>query len=1121
MSDSYSKTDADASTVLLPQHDIENLSSSPDSDSNDRSDSFSNDDTFVEEFEQDRNSLQDDIQKLRMELQRLEQTTISLQNFPDVVSEWMESLPVPHSHRSTKSNPARINWQQLWSGTETHSNKKELEHDMFSIMMVSQEISTKIVGCLIVAIQITLCAMLFLEQLHPSWMEPIGGIPIRTSARIRVVQVIAIALSVLTQFDLIFGVRNILVYDRHRYQGVWKHQILFPNLLKMLQGAIVLITSFFIILQSQTTLELFKDYSALFIVSSISNVIFVIADHGCLGSNLSKSAMKVKQVRLKDYPDTVQRNLILCIITTMASLFIGWLYIALGQINGNYIHQAFPRCPINLSNLHLIGDGVCQSGRGLGTNVLDCGWDGGDCLETNAWLPDCSIDDLTLLGDGVCDGDSYNTVECNFDMGDCRDSNDQVQTEYPDCHVENIGWIGDGFCHGGDYASPDCGNDGDDCSSCIVEDISLVGNGICNDGAYNTKGCSEDGGDCTDYNQNILDQYKLCNVEHIGWIGDGVCNGGEYASSQCGNDGGDCNDCSAEKMLWVGDGSCEGGEYNTEACSYDGGDCIETNMKKQEEYKFCDVENIGWIGDGVCNGGEYASPQCGNDGGDCNECIVDNIFLVGNGVCDGGKYNTKGCSDDGGDCARENKQKSEKYRFCSAENIGWVEDGVCNGGKYSSFNCGNDGGDCSKCIVSNLLLVGNGICDEGEYNTKECGFDGYDCLEKNSRLQEKYDECDVKNIGWLEDGFCDEGEYNVRNCSFDGFDCAPLTKLVGETFDAGSKWQSGVLGPDGCLYGIPYGENQILKFDPIMNSSSLVGGLINATFPGSDPWDIKINWWGSVVGRDDILYGVPFDGNSILSFNVTSEETNFLLEGHPLLEGNSKFNGGVLGNNGHIYFMPFDKFKVVKFDPNDLQNPLVEIGNDLLSSGMFRGGVLGGDENIYAMPYFGTKVLKIDTINESTSFIGDLYEDLNMRWENGVLAKDGNIYACPSEASRILQIDVENQDTNLVGPDLGTMMRKWTGFVEGADGFLYGIPFNSNELLRFDPIFHTATMIPIDKNLKNESRKWWGGVRAKNDHIYGLPFWSEGVLSIAPLSFKSALTRSPNKARIHKMKKFT
>ena len=49
----------------------------------------------------------------------------------------------------------------------------------------------------------------------------------------------------------------------------------------------------------------------------------------------------------------------------------------------------------------------------------------------------------------------------------------------------------------------------------------------------------------------------------------------------------------------------------------------------------------------------------------------------------------------------------------------------------------------------------------------------------------------------------------------------------------------GVLGPDGCVYGIPRDAAQVLRFDPQTREATLVGADLRA---GGD------KWYGGVLG---------------------------------------------------------------------------------------------------------------------------------------------------------------------------------------------------------------------------------------------------------------------------------
>jgi len=986
------------------------------------------------------------------------------------------------------------------------TSKGELEPDFFAVMMLSNIGSFAwFLGLLSCTIQITLGVLIMLDQVKTDFFSTTLSIPIKGNGQLRIVQILSILLSIMTQMDLLMGLRTIMVLPFHKKQKwksligaekcnirVWFTHIFLPNFLKSLQGGLILVASFVVIIQSDSPVDVLKDYSALFVVSTVDNLFFDFAGMGYFGSKLSKKAEEVKEVEFEEDEKSINVRLVSTFFALIVAFVGSWIYVTIGQVNGRYVEQAFPLCDLtlmynsttNLTFLDIIGDDTCQFGKGEGTNVIECGWDGGDCIKLNERYPKCFAEDFSLLGNGECDESSlYNNKDCGFDNGDCIERNTKLQSNYPTCSVENIAWVGDGICNGGAYYTPECDFDGGDCKNCGVPNMQKIGNGRCDQGDYNTNECSYDGGDCIQLNLEKEQSNAGCSVANIGWIGDGICNGKEYASPDCGNDGGDCINCFVEDMMLIGDGVCNGGDYMSDGCSSDGGDCID-----------CFVSNPALVGDGVCNGGEYNSIGCDFDGGDClvnntnlqekySNCLVENPWYVGDGFCHGGAYYTEDCGWDGGDC-----------EGCKVEDMSLFSNGVCDGKEYNTIECGFDGGDCNKliqevkdefplCPLEYASWVGDGVCDGIKYATAACGNDGGDC-----------DGCNVDDMSLIGDGYCDGGEYNVDGCSFDGLDCVPRFRLLGSKYSFSiAKWAQGVLAKNNVMYGIPNYANRILKFDPNSTFSSLIGDDL-----GDGEW----KWVGGVLGHDGMIYGVPCNAKAILRLNPETEETSLLVEGHPILEAGNKFFGGIIDRNGKIYFAPLDNSKVVMFDPLNTESPLSEIGDDLgKTGGKMWGGVLGGDDNIYLMPCFATRVLKISVNDKTTSFIGDEYDGI-WKWVGGVLAKDGNIYGCPLSNNRILQINVKNQTTQLVGPDFGDETVKWSGFVEGADGFLYGIPASSNNLLRFDPFLHTATLIPLDDELHGGDWKWLPGALTKSNFIYAVPAHTDQVLSIEPIKFR-------------------
>ena len=81
------------------------------------------------------------------------------------------------------------------------------------------------------------------------------------------------------------------------------------------------------------------------------------------------------------------------------------------------IASLYPNCNAGIFEA-LIGNGRCN---GLGLNIKECGWDGGDCVQYNEDYPDCDANWPRNIGNGRCSGKvgGYDTLECKYDGGDC------------------------------------------------------------------------------------------------------------------------------------------------------------------------------------------------------------------------------------------------------------------------------------------------------------------------------------------------------------------------------------------------------------------------------------------------------------------------------------------------------------------------------------------------------------------------------------------------------------------------------------------------------------------------------------------------------------------------------
>lgn len=69
------------------------------------------------------------------------------------------------------------------------------------------------------------------------------------------------------------------------------------------------------------------------------------------------------------------------------------------------------KCVLNATiDIRRIANGICDPEL----NTTECSWDGFDCIDAKKDIP-CIVDDINLLGDGICNGGRYNTPQCDFD----------------------------------------------------------------------------------------------------------------------------------------------------------------------------------------------------------------------------------------------------------------------------------------------------------------------------------------------------------------------------------------------------------------------------------------------------------------------------------------------------------------------------------------------------------------------------------------------------------------------------------------------------------------------------------------------------------------------------------
>jgi hypothetical protein len=206
-----------------------------------------------------------------------------------------------------------------------------------------------------------------------------------------------------------------------------------------------------------------------------------------------------------------------------------------------------------------------------------------------------------------------------------------------------------------------------------------------------------------------------------------------------------------------------------------------------------------------------------------------------------------------------------------------------------------------------------------------------------------------------------------------------------------------------------------------------------------------------------------------------------------------KWVEGVLGRNGLIYAIPYDADSVLEIDPDN--HALSLFGNLGGAPCKWYGGALAPNGKIYAIPYAASVVLEINP-DEKTAIpfvsVGDTGWG---KWAGGVLAANGKIYGVPALASAVLEVDIEEKQINLYGmlPSSSLLDDKWNGAVMAPNGKMYAIPWRSDKVLEFDP---ETKAIALVGSVSSTNFTWHGGALTKDGRIVAVPYNSAFVLEI-------------------------
>ena len=223
----------------------------------------------------------------------------------------------------------------LGSGADSSNNDRKildekvniLCEDTYTFMMINKPFVTKSwwLGLATFVVQMALLILLFIGQYSTSAGTTIFDVPFKVSESVRAGQIFALFIAIMISHDILMPVKdlNLLWYTKgewckvlaiadthknggenyqllrqnHRIPGhrgrapinrrrIWIIQIIIPSILKFLQGVMVLIITFVIVIQCDDIIDLFKDLAAMQVISELDDAVFTLADNGYFGPSL-------------------------------------------------------------------------------------------------------------------------------------------------------------------------------------------------------------------------------------------------------------------------------------------------------------------------------------------------------------------------------------------------------------------------------------------------------------------------------------------------------------------------------------------------------------------------------------------------------------------------------------------------------------------------------------------------------------------------------------------------------------------------------------------------------------------------------------------------------------------
>jgi hypothetical protein len=318
--------------------------------------------------------------------------------------------------------------------------------------------------------------------------------------------------------------------------------------------------------------------------------------------------------------------------------------------------------------------------------------------------------------------------------------------------------------------------------------------------------------------------------------------------------------------------------------------------------------------------------------------------------------------------------------------------------------------------------------------------------------------------------------------------------------------------PPSSLAGYPLVNKEKEPPTERVDYRSQGGPLLSYLRCANEPLSGQSLYQGGELGSDNRIYFVPGHAARVM---VCDPETDRVEQIGPWFVGNYKWLRAVgVKENEILYGIPCNSESILRIHVPTQQITLIPIPYEKFYTDpliaeqqrkmewKYHGGETAADGCVYAIPHNAWHVLQIDPVTEKVSFVGPRLEG-RFKWHEGALGmQDGAIYCVPHNSAHVLRIG-RGAKVTLHG-DFGPGEHKWHGAATSPDGSIVCVPANANTALVITPgdpepallELGEANEIRTGRHLIEPNYKYLGGLAGPDGKVYCFPCGSEEVLQI-------------------------